>query len=159
MVWVRYFLDTEFIEEPGTLDLISIGLVAEDGREFYAESSEVDWSRANPWVLENVRPWLTGKTCTRAETAAALLEFAPPSEQPEFWGYFADYDWVLFCWLFGTMMELPSGYPMFCMDLKQWASQLGVEQLPLQKSVKHHALADAWWHREVWEYLEYRSDF
>src|SRR5690349_17532726 len=35
---MRYFLDTEFIERPGTIDLISIGIVSEDRREFYAES-------------------------------------------------------------------------------------------------------------------------
>ena len=31
---MKYWMDTEFIERPYTIDLISIGLVAEDGREF-----------------------------------------------------------------------------------------------------------------------------
>jgi hypothetical protein len=35
---MRYWIDTEFIERPFAIDLISIGLAAEDGREFYAES-------------------------------------------------------------------------------------------------------------------------
>jgi 3' exoribonuclease, RNase T-like len=43
---MKYWLDTEFIEHPFKIDLISIGLVAEDGREFYAESSEVDWTNS-----------------------------------------------------------------------------------------------------------------
>ena len=30
---MKYWMDTEFIERPYTIDLISIGLVAEDGRE------------------------------------------------------------------------------------------------------------------------------
>ncbi len=30
---MRYFLDTEFYEDGKTIDLISIGIVAEDGRE------------------------------------------------------------------------------------------------------------------------------
>jgi hypothetical protein len=34
---MKYWMDTEFIERPYTIDLISIGLVAEDGREFYAD--------------------------------------------------------------------------------------------------------------------------
>lgn len=38
---------------------------------------------------------------------------------PELYGYYADYDWVLFCSLFGTMMDLPKGFPMHCRDLKQ----------------------------------------
>ena len=41
---MKYWMDTEFIERPYTIDLISIGIVAEDGREFYAESNEVDRS-------------------------------------------------------------------------------------------------------------------
>jgi hypothetical protein len=52
---MKYWMDTAFIERPYTIDLISIGLVAEDGREFYAESSEVDWTKASHWTLETVR--------------------------------------------------------------------------------------------------------
>ena len=44
---MKYWIDTEFIEQPYAIDLISVGLVAEDGRELYAESSEVDWSKAS----------------------------------------------------------------------------------------------------------------
>jgi 3' exoribonuclease, RNase T-like len=58
---VKYWIDTEFIEGPYTIDLISIGVVAEDGREFYAESNEVDWSKASRWTLLNVRPQLGAK--------------------------------------------------------------------------------------------------
>lgn len=39
--------------------------------------------------------------------------------QPEFYAYFADYDWVLLCSLFGRMIDLPQGFPMYCNDLKQ----------------------------------------
>ena len=53
---MKYWIDTEFIARPYTIDLISVGLVAEDGREFYAESNEVDWSKANLWTLENFEP-------------------------------------------------------------------------------------------------------
>lgn len=37
----------------------------------------------------------------------------------EFYGYYCDYDWVVFCWLFGKMIDLPKGFPMYCKDLKQ----------------------------------------
>ena len=57
---MKYWIDTEFIERPYTIDLISVGLVAEDGREFYAESSEVDWTKASEWTLQTVRPQLDG---------------------------------------------------------------------------------------------------
>jgi len=72
---------------------------------------------------------------------------------PEFWGYYSSYDWVLFCWLFGTMMDLPIGYPMYCRDLKQWADQLGRrDQLPKQE-VEHNALDDAKWNKMLYDFL------
>ena len=39
--------------------------------------------------------------------------------EPEFYAYYADYDWVVFCSLFGRMIDLPAGFPMYCRDLKQ----------------------------------------
>ena len=50
----RYFYDCEFIEDGRTIELISIGVVAEDGREFYAVSTEFDPDRANAWVRRHV---------------------------------------------------------------------------------------------------------
>lgn len=38
---------------------------------------------------------------------------------PKFYAYYADYDWVAFCWLFGKMIDLPKGFPKYCVDLKQ----------------------------------------
>jgi hypothetical protein len=51
---MRYFLDTEFVEQPNTIELISIGLVAEDGREFYAINQEANLNNADQWVKDNV---------------------------------------------------------------------------------------------------------
>src|SRR3712207_9345974 len=50
----RYFYDTEFIEDGTTIDLVSIGVVDETGREFYAVSTEFDPDKAIPWVRRNV---------------------------------------------------------------------------------------------------------
>lgn len=43
---MKYFFDTEFIEDGKTIELLSIGIVSEDGREFYAESLDADHSKA-----------------------------------------------------------------------------------------------------------------
>jgi hypothetical protein len=45
---VRYFYDTEFIDDGYNIELISIGVVAEDGREYYAISTEFNPERAGP---------------------------------------------------------------------------------------------------------------
>jgi hypothetical protein len=50
----RYFYDCEFIEDGTTIDLVSIGVVDEHGREFYAISSQFDPDKAIPWVRRNV---------------------------------------------------------------------------------------------------------
>ena len=55
---MRFFYDCEFIEDGTTIDLVSIGVVGEDGREFYAVSAEFDPSRAGAWVRANVLPKL-----------------------------------------------------------------------------------------------------
>jgi hypothetical protein len=150
---VRYWLDTEFIAQPFRIDLISIGLVAEDGREFYAESSEVDWSQASRWTLETVRPQLDGHGMSTEEIAYGVQRFVGAGGKPEFWGYFAAFDWVSFCGLFGSLSELPFGFPQFCLDIKQWSVALGDPELPPQAAGRHHALADARWTREAWRFL------
>lgn len=57
---MRFFLDTEFYEEPGKLNLISLGLVSETGREYYAEA-DFNPQACNDWVRENVFPHLRNK--------------------------------------------------------------------------------------------------
>jgi hypothetical protein len=150
---VRYWFDTEFIEDGKTIDLISIGIVGEDGREFYAESEECDLAKASPWVRDNVLPHLRHVRLPRADIATAIVEFVG-TEKPEFWAYYADYDWVALCQLFGTMMDLPKGWPMYCRDIKQWCDSLGDPKLPEQLAAEHHALADARWNKQAWEFLD-----
>ena len=55
---MRYFIDTEFIEDGKTIDLISIGIAAEDGRTYYAISTEFNRRNLTPWLKENVIPKL-----------------------------------------------------------------------------------------------------
>lgn len=150
---MKYWIDTEFIAQPYTIDLISIGLVAEDGREFYAESSEVDWTKANQWILNSVRPQLEGIGISREEIGYAVRRFIDEDKHPVFWGYFPAYDWVVFSWLFGGMTELPFSFPQLCLDIKQWAIELGDPELPHQMGARHHALADARWTKDAWAFL------
>lgn len=151
----RIWFDTEFIEDGKTIDLISIGSVRDDGAELYRENGACRLSRASPWVRENVVPRLTHAGVTRKTIARDIIEFA--GTKPEFWGYYADYDWVVLCQLFGAMMDLPKGWPMFCNDIKQLCVSLGDPRSPLQGKGEHHALADARWNRTAWEFLQCRT--
>jgi hypothetical protein len=152
---MKYFIDTEFYEDGRTIDLISIGIVAEDGREFYACSTEAQLHRVSPWVREHVLPSLPPygdlAWTSRAGIVLQILNFVDSA--PEFWAYYADYDWVVFCQLFGTMMDLPSHFPKFCRDLKQLSVDVGSPKHPPDPVGEHNALVDARWNVELYKFL------
>jgi hypothetical protein len=148
---VRFWFDTEFHENGRTIDLISIGVVAEDGREYYAETDFAKEKCSTDWLKANVLPHLTGAERQRALIAKDLIAFM--GEKPEIWAYYAAYDWVVLCQLFGTMMRLPNGWPMFCRDIKQLCVAMGDPALPPQEGNQHDALSDARWNKLAWESL------
>lgn len=151
----RYWFDTEFMEDGTVIELLSIGMVCEDGREYYAASYEADHSHANDWVRENVLPHLGVRFVPRRFIAEQLVKFTKGAQHPpEFWAYYGDYDWVALCQLFGTMMDLPESWPMFAMDVKQLCVSKGNPKLPEQTSTEHNALDDARWTRDAHLWLE-----
>jgi hypothetical protein len=280
---MNYYIDTEFLEgtqkeifpiilfrknTPPKIDLISIGIVAEDGREYYAISKDFNlkeaWNRFDLkqhsgdrrnqgdgtykeyWIRENVlKPiWrelffklnfelglsnkqienfhkevINGKYDkhfsysslkakinkygkTNKQIAKEIISFTDiyvaeissnatlivgatenmeaikanlVYDKPTFYAYYADYDWVAFCWLFGKMMDLPNGFPMYCNDLKQmidnncvfWKGQgelgMGPKDMtheilkqhihyPKQEN-EHSAIHDARWNKKLHEFL------
>lgn len=175
---MKYFLDTEFIEsaERKTIDLISIGIVSEDGRKYYAISNEFDPEKASDWVTENVLSKLPPKPGifnpaeasirelseskawkSREQIKQELLDFITPDEKGiEFWAGWAAYDWVVFCWIFGCMIDLPDGFPYYCNDVIQWLNQLGLTRdfLPPEPENAHNALDDAQWVKDAYKILE-----
>lgn len=149
----RFWFDTEFFEDGRTIELISIGVAAEDGRTYYAEvGGAYQIARKSEWLKENVLPHLRGPQKPRSQIASELIEFM--GEKPEIWAYYADYDWVVLCQLFGRMIDLPKGWPMYCRDVKQLADELGNPKLPTQTSQEHDALADARWNHAAWKFLQ-----
>jgi len=188
------------------IDLVSVGVVSGDGkREYYAISTDFNPKDADAWVKNNVLSKLPPRRVSyndssprqREETllwksnkqiAQELLGFfgceredgnwyAP--EGIEIYGYYADYDWVLLCSLFGRMIDLPKNFPMYCRDLKQILDEkatlkiMEVEmkyegetrfetslrqiknntQYPKQKD-EHNAIADARWNHELYKFLQ-----
>lgn len=186
----RYFYDLEFLEDGTTIDLISIGIVADDGREFYAVNADADMNRirANDWLVRNVLPSLPigGRTSLDAYLAKPANCYPRPPlnlvdldrhdirvlprwviangvreflwsgdvdrlDQPiELWAYYGAYDHVALCQLWGSMMQLPKGIPMWTNDIMQAAAG---RTLPEQPAGQHHALDDARHVRTMWEAL------
>lgn len=145
---MRYFLDTEFLEDGFTIKLISLAIVSEDSRELYLESANFDWGSATKWLIDNVKPHLVGgKSCLfEDEIKQRILDFVSPSKygKPEFWGYYANYDWVLLCQLFGKMIDIPKDWPMYINDIKSFQKVLNPKLKFKNYFVdKHFALNDA----------------
>jgi len=154
---MRYFLDTEFNDNGKTIQLISIGLVSEDGREYYAEAS-FDWESSIGniiWLKNNVKPYLTGNTKISSTIANDIVNFIG-SDRPEFWAYYASYDWVVLCQLYGTMMDLPKRWPKYCNDIQQEIKRLGISylDLPKMKGNLHNALDDAKDVKSIYNYIK-----
>ena len=235
---MKYYLDTEFHEyakqpkllglnigEPiDTIELISIGIVAEDDRESYAICKDFDLKAAwdNKWlrdsVLKNIYIEFGGYyneeidfyqmnsllNCigkTKKQIADEVKEFCldkyigielslsdniyyidnlPTKSLPEFYAYYADYDHVCLSWLYGRMIDLPEGFPMYCRDLKQeldnvvnkWRATIdakeGKSSLPFDQALQyiqagksypkqtneHNALDDAKWNKRLHDFIK-----
>jgi hypothetical protein len=149
----RYFYDSEFIEDGRTIDLVSIGVVDEHGREFYAISTEFDDRAAVPWVRRNVldrlpspgHPAWRSRERIRDELHQFLME--PLRDQPglelELWAWYAAYDHVVLAQLWGPMPALPREIPRYTKDLRQLWDDLGRPPLPDAAARRHDALVDA----------------
>lgn len=158
---MKFTFDTEFIEDGKTIDLISIAIINLDtNEELYLISSEFDASKADDWVKENVLKKLNPlePRYTREAIKQKVLDFC--GNNPEFHTYYAAYDWVGFCQLFGKMIDLPEGYPMLSIDMKQeiLRRKIEKEQLPSDPVDEHNALADARWHKQVYDFLYRREE-
>ena len=155
----KYFLDTEFLEDGTTIVLVSIGVVCEDGREYYAVSTEFDPQAAIPWVRDNVLAQLPSPNDKAWKSNATIREellafLTADGGEPETWAWYGDYDHVVVCQLWGTMPQLPRALPRFTRDLRQEWERLGSPPLPKQESGRHNALADARQNARIWEVLD-----
>lgn len=255
----KYFVDTEFLEgtqkrrigkielpkmfdTKNTIDLISIGMVSEDNREYYAISKDFNlkeaWNRYDLkvqqvygdarniypegrkykeyWIRENVlKPifielvdkelkntnspyykalYTKGESSymfsfnrlkqlinkygkTNKQIADEVKNFvygiknidAFPTKNEaiekmniQLYGYYSAYDHVALCWLFGKMIDLLKGFPMYTRDLKQMldeydegATLSNIKNHPNYPKVtnSHNALSDAKWNKELYNFL------
>lgn len=262
---MKYFFDTEFHEyqkkplfskQIDTIELISIGIVAEDGRTYYAISKDFDLKAAwNKYQIENnheipqslgdkKKYWLRDNILkpiwqdlkdrylkdtenkydkyvysrlkasvfsmcslgmllsiygkTNKEIASDIKFFTEIlvedkfghvfhniPEDIEFYAYYADYDWIVLCWLFGRMIDLPKLFPKYCKDLKQSLDETVLKIYPGEtyyykadlpdsfetklewlknnkdypkNKNEHNALSDALWNFELYKFISKWQD-
>lgn len=154
---MRIFYDLEFSERGNAHPIIpiSVGMVREDGAEFYAVFKGLKPARCNEWVRQNVLPLLPPEDdpawMTQAEACERLVAFCGP--RPEFWASYGAYDHVCLYQLFGAMVDLPEGWPKWTRDL-QFLLQITSfpkDRLPEQTEAEHNALHDARALKAQWE--------
>jgi hypothetical protein len=157
---MKVYYDTEFLEDGKTIDLISVGMVAEDGRELYFVNRDADWARIgqHDWLMANVVPYLPPlddpRVKRKTEIADEVRRFLlGPLSAPELWAWYGAYDHVVLAQLFGRMIDLPSGIPMWTNDLRQEVHRRGNPPMPEQSAGVHNALADARHVKVMAEYL------
>lgn len=149
---MRFYLDTEFIEYPCTIQLISIGIVSEDDRKLHFINGECDTSKASKWVKDNILSRVNLKNgLTIAQIGDQILNFIG-DEKAEFWGYYSAYDWVAFAWIFGPLINIPKPLPKHCKDLKQLLDLHNLH-VPFGPGDKHDALSDAEWIKKAHEWV------
>lgn len=178
---MKTYYDFEFMENGKTIEPISVGMIKENGEHLYLINGEVDLNAVanheDGWLRKNVLKHLpvilsfstlTGIRCTWDETdpifglcVRSLAEIREDvtrfvlndldGTEPELWAWYAAYDHVALCRLYGRMIDLPSTFPKYSNDIRQEFQRLGKPNiLPKQDSeTEHHAFYDAEWDRDV----------
>lgn len=125
---MKVFFDTEFTGLHKDTTLISIGLVDEDGRTFYAEFTDYNKKHLDSWLRDNVIDNLTiSNSGSVAHILAAgegvdlmdrfagrtpyirekLEEWLSGYDTVEMWSDCLAYDWVLFNNIWGHAFKIP----------------------------------------------------
>lgn len=165
------FLDTEFTGLHQQTSLISLALVDQQGRAFYAEFTDYARDQADDWIRQNVlrhSRWLaadppdspllveernTTLCCGPSHWIRARLEaWLEPYPRIEIWADCLAYDWVLFCQLFGGALNLPEKIFYMPFDLATLFKLRGLDPdtdretfaaLEPDGGPRHNALRDA----------------
>lgn len=171
-----FFYDTEFLDDGQTIELISIGIVDDQRNEYYAVNADCDFSRIrdDDWLWANVVPSLPttkhswddpnqGRLITTLDTSVACVkpkwvianevrDFILNWPQRRLWADYAAYDHVALAQLWGPMVKLPDGIPMWTHDIEQLLEQLPATfKKPRQAAGEHNALEDARHNKRVFD--------
>lgn len=136
------------------------------------------FGKSNKEIAEQIEEFVYG-FATKGYPKENTVKIAP--KNIELYGYYSAYDHVALCWLFGKMIDIPSGFPMYTIDLKQImdekAEQLTQPGEPTSENYKtiskkenieilkshqlypkqeneHNSLADAKWNKNLHEFLK-----
>lgn len=130
---IKIFFDTEFTGLRKDTTLISIGLISEDNRQFYAELIDYDTSQCDKWIKEHVIGNLYEYNGVKLESnyipnyhigakleiGKVLRNWLAQFDSVEFVSDVSHYDMVLLIDLLGATWELPKHICPACIDINQ----------------------------------------
>lgn len=172
---MKIFFDTEFTGLYKNTTLISIGMISEDGKEFYAELIDYDKTQLNDWLRENVIAKLVFNgersesatnanrniSGTKAKVAQAIADWLAQWDKVEMWSDCLAYDWVLFNDLFGTAFDIPKNVYYIPFDICTLFKYRNIdpdikreEYAEVETRMKHNALWDATVIKKCYEKLQ-----
>lgn len=166
MKTTKIFFDTEFTGLHQNTTLISIGLVSECGKTFYAELNDYDKNQIDDWLKDNIIKnlyfndihdityILKNNTIEMKgnllNLKKELIQWLSQFENIEIWSDCLAYDWVLFNNIFGTAFDIPKNiyYIPFdictLMKIKNVDPDINREEFcGADNNKKHNALWDA----------------
>jgi len=141
---MKLFFDTEFTGLHQKTTLISVGIVSEDGKTFYAEFTDYDKSQLNGWLVENVIKNLKFNHNHSTEHFAngiddvevmgnteeirwALIYWLNQFDSVEMWSDCLAYDWVLFNNIFGSAFDIPKHVYYIPFDISTMFKLKGID--------------------------------
>jgi len=161
----KVFFDTEFTGLHQETTLISIGLVSDCGKTFYAELTDYDEKQIDDWLKENViknlflseldnnANLINWRLKGNSEAVKdALIVWLKQFQEVEIWSDCLSYDWVLFNQIFGHAFNIPKNVYYIPFDictlfkLKGIDPDINRETFSEYKGTdanKHNALHDA----------------
>jgi len=150
----KLFFDTEFTGLHKNTTLISIGIVSECRKVFYAEFTDYDKSQIDDWLQKNVidklilgylaklspfgdRPAVLARDLTKENEIKILgdseniknelINWLEQFEEVEFWSDCLSYDWVLFCDIFGHAFSIPKNVYYIPFDICTLFKDRGID--------------------------------
>ena len=147
---MKIFLDTEFTGLHQKTTLISIGMVAEDGKYLYCELKDYDKSQVDDWINDNVIANLHNTNPIATDELAKSIEgFIEEYDSVEIWSDCLAYDWVLFNQIWGHAFNLPKKIKYIPFDICTLFKVKGIdpdinrEEFSGTQGQKHNSLHDA----------------
>jgi hypothetical protein len=174
----KIFFDTEFTGLHQKTTLISIGLISECGKTFYAELFDYDELQIDEWIKTNVienlilkeDPWTTIEDKKTGDIQhfgdidslhIELIKWLDQFGEIEMWSDCLTYDWMLFNQIFGHAFNIPENVYYIPFDICTSFREKGIDPdisreefvgeitIPRKfKKIKHNAMWDAFIIRE-----------